>query len=73
MRFVVMYTNNDFDNHTCDIRKVVFDNFEEMMECYTLLRATRDNVVVIETENQKVVCDYLSEGSVRFNKFLLER
>lgn len=72
MKYVVMFTTCDYDTSKVDLDKDVFDDFEEAMECFTLLSATRDNVVMIEPDSKKVICHYKADGKTTFNRYLLD-
>ena len=72
MTYVVMFTTTDFDTGRVHLDKEVYDDFEEAMQSFTLLSASRDNVVMIEPESKKVICHYKSEGKTTFNRYLLD-
>lgn len=72
MKYIVYYTTNDYENGTVDVFDEEIEGFEEMMELFTLLSSSKDNVLVIEPEHKKVVCHYRSEGKVMFNRCLTD-
>ena len=72
MSYIVFWTTNDYEKHTVNVHSEEVDDFVEMMNLFTLLSSSKDNVIVIEPDTKKVVCHYISEGKVTFNKYLLD-
>ena len=72
MSYIVFWTTNDYEKHTVNVHSEEVNDFVEMMNLFTLLSTSKDNVIVIEPDTKKVVCHYISEGKVTFNKYLLD-
>ena len=72
MKYVIMFTTRNHENNRYSVSKEVYEDFEEAMETFTLLSSTRDNVIMIETDAKKVLCNYLTEGVITFNRYLLD-
>ena len=72
MSYIVFWTTNDYEKHTVNVHSEEVHDFVEMMNLFTLLSSSKDNVIVIEPDTKKVVCHYISEGKVTFNKYLLD-
>lgn len=72
MSYIVFWTTNDYEKHTVNVHSEEVNDFVEMMNLFTLLSSSKDNVIVIEPDTKKVVCHYISEGKVTFNKYLLD-
>lgn len=77
MRYVIIYTecewNESYSYRTAvELKRKETDDFEEAIALFTLYSSTRDNVVVIDPEHKKVVCNYNSEGKIIFNKYLID-
>lgn len=72
MKYVIMFTTRNHENNRYSVSKEVYEDFEEAMETFTLLSSTRDNVIMIEPDAKKVICHYLTEGVITFNRYLLD-
>lgn len=75
MRYVIIYTESEWNENyssMVELKRKETDDFEEAMALFTLYSCTKDNVVVIDPEHKKVVCNYNSEGKIIFNKYLID-
>lgn len=72
MKYLIIWTEiEDEDNGIMKTAHETVDDFSVAMAHFTLLCATTNAAIVIEESTKKVICSYVSRGSVKFNDYLI--
>lgn len=72
MKYLLVYTQNDFENDSVEVLSEEYDDFEELMTRFALFSSAKDRVLVIDRKTKKVLCLHERQGQTTFNNSLLE-